>query len=119
MRYTLTNGTFFNTIGELELKLTRMPECTRTKEKCSMKNVPDLNGNCESKMINLFKTKSVHGWWPLYHNVDGEREMGVKKLLKGRILLLKSTSESLLEADFNMLCFPRQRHSIAPSSSFN
>nr|CAB3264165.1 myoferlin [Phallusia mammillata] len=65
-------------ISEISLPLTNMAKCCKFQRNCKLANVPDLQGNCEMDIINLFDQKLLKGWWPLYRVVEGQTQQAGK-----------------------------------------
>nr|XP_039273403.1 myoferlin-like isoform X2 [Styela clava] len=60
-------------ISEISLPLNKTPKCVKFNKFATIKNIPDLQGNCSVPVVNLFDQKMLNGWWPLYCMKDGER----------------------------------------------
>uniref|UniRef100_H2Z7I1 C2 domain-containing protein n=1 Tax=Ciona savignyi TaxID=51511 RepID=H2Z7I1_CIOSA len=81
-------------ISEIVLPITNMPKCCKFQRFCSLKNVPDMQGNCKMEMVNLFDQKMpLKGWWPLYRMVDCGREQAGKLEMSIEILTEQEEEE--------------------------
>lgn len=59
----------------------KMPKASRFGRFCSLKDIPDENGNCRKPLVSIFDQRMLKGWWPLYKEVDGKRESKVIKFV--------------------------------------
>ncbi|XP_077973068.1 myoferlin-like isoform X2 [Styela clava] len=60
-------------ISEITLPLNKTPKCTRFSKFATIKNIPDLQGNCSVALVDMFDQKMLKGWWPLYAMKEGGR----------------------------------------------
>lgn len=45
---------------------------------CSLKQLPDITmGNTNVKTVSLFEQKRLRGYWPVYDEKDGQRQLTV------------------------------------------
>uniref|UniRef100_H2ZHS9 C2 domain-containing protein n=1 Tax=Ciona savignyi TaxID=51511 RepID=H2ZHS9_CIOSA len=81
-------------ISEIVLPITNIPKCCKFQRFCTLKNVPDMQGNCKMEMVNLFDKKMpLKGWWPLYRMVDCGREQAGKLEMSIEILTEQEEEE--------------------------
>ena len=69
------------TSGTLDLNLSAMPEPASSASSCSLDMLPEEAGEGEKKrevkLVDLFKKKRMKGWWPVYSQEEGTRELAV------------------------------------------
>ena len=69
------------TSGTLDLNLSAMPEPASSASSCSLDMLPEEAGEGEKqrevKLVDLFKKKRMKGWWPVYSQEEGARELAV------------------------------------------
>lgn len=64
--------------GTLELNLNNMPLPAKRANTCDLKQLPDITmGNTAVKTASLFEQKRLRGFWPVYNEVNGERQLTV------------------------------------------
>ena len=67
--------------GTLDINLCAMPEPARSASACSLDQLPEEAGEGEKarevKLVDLFKKKTMKGWWPVYSQEEGVRELAV------------------------------------------
>ena len=72
---------FPHTSGTLDLNLSAMPEPASSASSCSLDMLPEEAGEGEKqrevKLVDLFKKKRMKGWWPVYSQEEGARELAV------------------------------------------
>ena len=70
-----------HTSGTLDLNLSAMPEPASSASSCSLDMLPEEAGEGEKqrevKLVDLFKKKRMKGWWPVYSQEEGTRELAV------------------------------------------
>ncbi len=60
----------------MDFNLHGMPEPRRNADSCDLDQLPEEGR--EVVLVDLFKKKSMSGWWPFYEvNEEGERELTV------------------------------------------
>lgn len=64
--------------GEIELPLNKTPKCSKFNKFATLKNIPDLQGNCSVPLVNMFDQKVLTGWWPLFTVKEGEKIQAVR-----------------------------------------
>ena len=57
--------------------MTKMPKASRFGRFCSLKDIPDENGNSTKPLVSIFNQRMLKGWWPLYKHEHGKRTFGV------------------------------------------
>jgi len=64
-------------LGALEMNLESMPQPVRASEKCSLDQLPNFQraGGSDVKMVSLFEQKRLKGFWPVYDEVGGVRQL--------------------------------------------
>jgi len=71
----------FPSPGTLDLKLCAMPAPVSRASSCSLDQLPAGTEEGEKagtvKLVDLFKKKRVKGWWPVYNQKKGVRELTV------------------------------------------
>lgn len=69
----------FLVVGALEMNLESMPQPVRMSEKCSLDQLPNFQkaGGSDVKMVSLFEQKRLKGFWPVYDEVGGVRQLTV------------------------------------------
>ena len=69
------------TSGTLDLNLSAMPEPASSASSCSLDMLPKEAGEGEKKrevkLVDLFKKKRMKGWWPVFSQEEGTRELAV------------------------------------------
>ena len=71
----------FSFSGTLELNLNNMPMPAKRSGSCDLKQIPDISmGHTAIKTVSLFEQKRLRGFWPVYNEVDGVRELTVSYL---------------------------------------
>ena len=64
--------------GTLDLNLLAMAEPARDASVCSVDQLPEL-GKPDVKLVNLFEQKRLKGWWPVFTEEEGVRELTVSQ----------------------------------------
>lgn len=61
------------------MNLESMPQPVRMSEKCSLDQLPNFQkaGGSDVKMVSLFEQKRLKGFWPVYDEVGGVRQLTV------------------------------------------
>ena len=62
--------------GTLDFNLVAMPEPARNASGCSLTQLPE-DGKKQPPLMNLFKKKRAKGWWPVFTEETGVRELAV------------------------------------------
>ena len=64
-----------------DLNLSAMPEPANSASSCSLDMLPEEAREGEKKrevkLVDLFKKKRMKGWWPVYSQEEGTRELAV------------------------------------------
>ncbi|XP_052773227.1 myoferlin-like isoform X7 [Mya arenaria] len=67
---------FDDFLGTVEMNLTNMPMPSKRSGSCDLKQLPDINmGNMNVKTVSLFEQKRLRGFWPVYDEKNGQREL--------------------------------------------
>ena len=70
-----------HTSGTLNLNLPVMPEPASSASSCSLDMLPEEAREGEKKrevkLVDLFKKKRMKGWWPVFSQEEGTRELTV------------------------------------------
>lgn len=61
------------------MNLESMPQPVRMSEKCSLDQLPNiqLSGGSDVKLVSLFEQKRLKGFWPVYSDAGGVRQLTV------------------------------------------
>ena len=63
------------------MNLNNMPMPAKRSNSCDLKQIPDITmGNTAVKTVSLFEQKRLRGFWPVYNEVNGQRELTVSHL---------------------------------------
>jgi hypothetical protein len=67
-----------------------MPMPSKRAGSCDLKQLPDITmGNTNVKTVSLFEQKRLRGFWPVYDEKNGHRELTVSKLIRSYSNLYK------------------------------
>ncbi|KAL4231637.1 hypothetical protein ACF0H5_009217 [Mactra antiquata] len=67
---------FDDFLGTVELNLNNMPMPAKRASSCDLKQLPDITmGNMNVKTVSLFEQKRLRGFWPVYDERDGQRQL--------------------------------------------
>ncbi|XP_060557298.1 dysferlin-like isoform X3 [Ruditapes philippinarum] len=67
---------FDDFLGTVELNLNNMPMPSKRAGSCDLKQLPDITmGNTNVKTVSLFEQKRLRGFWPVYDEKNGHREL--------------------------------------------
>jgi len=100
-----------------------MPEPARSASACSLDQLPEEAGEGEKarevKLVDLFKKKTMKGWWPVYSQEEGVRELAGKLELEMEVVSeeeeqLRPAGKSRDEPNMNPVLDPPNR----PATSF-
>eukprot|EP00731_Ephydatia_muelleri_P036905 Em0351g5a len=105
-------------IGTLDLNLLAMAEPARDASVCSVDQLPEL-GKPDVKLVNLFEQKRLKGWWPVFTEEEGVRELTGKLELEMEVVTeeehnLKPAGKARDEPNLNPKLDPPNR----PATSF-
>lgn len=67
-------------LGTIDLQLNDMPKGVKTDTECTLEQVPEPGRSVLTD--NLFERKRIKGWWPVYSEEEGGRELAVSFLRK-------------------------------------
>lgn len=74
-KHTHTPAHIHSPTGTVEFNLHGMPEPVKNSGSCSLDQLPEEGR--EVKLVDLFKKKTIKGWWPTFTNEEGVRELAV------------------------------------------
>ena len=78
LSYVLHHDVLMCVQGTLDLNLLAMAEPARDASVCSVDQLPEL-GKPDVKLVNLFEQKRLKGWWPVFTEEEGVRELTVSQ----------------------------------------
>lgn len=85
-------------LGTLDLQLNDMPKGVKTAEKCTLEQLPEPGRSVTTD--NLFERKRIKGWWPVYSEEEGGRELAVS-FLRELIIIYYSCCRTSLTSVYN------------------
>ena len=73
---------WFSCQGTIEFNLNNMPMPAKKSSSCDLKMLPDINmGTSAVKTVSLFEQKRLRGFWPVFDEKDGVRQLTVSTSL--------------------------------------
>ena len=98
--------------GTLDLNLLAMAEPARDASVCSVDQLPEM-GKPDVKLVNLFEQKRLKGWWPVFTEEEGVRELTVSQPRPVCVTLMGVVMKGKLELEMEVMT--EEEHNLKPA----